>query len=379
MKSNETKPRIPARDPNYRDAKEKQLSLWAKESSGFSKAPSKRNQSFYVASAGPRPSPVFDTYWRFAAERQAVFFRKLAGETAPLSADLILRRFKFTNAYRASDRVSQYLIQQVIYAGPQSEEELFFRILLFKTFNKIETWEALEHAVGPIRFATFDLDRYAAVLDQAMARGEAIYSGAYIMASGKRAFGHARKHRNHLHLLSLMMEDRLPKQIASADSMKRGFEMLRSYPTIGDFLAYQYVTDLNYSPLTTFSESEFVMPGPGALDGIAKCFDDLGEYDEQGIIEWTTERQEEEFEKRGLEFKSLWGRPLQLIDCQNLFCEISKYARVAHPEVEDPRGRTRIKQLYRSSHRPMPVWYPPKWGINDAIPRDLRAEVVPAE
>jgi hypothetical protein len=34
------------------------------------------------------------------------------------------------------------------------------------------------------------------------------------------------------------------------------------------------ITDLNYSGLTDFSEMEFVMPDPGAKDGIRKCFRD---------------------------------------------------------------------------------------------------------
>ena len=76
------------------------------------------------------------------------------------------------------------------------------------------------------------------------------------------------------------------------------------------------------------------MPGPGARDGIHKCFDDLGGLSETDIIRLVTDRQEYEFEQLGLEFRSLWGRPLQLIDCQNLFCEVSKYARVVHPDVE---------------------------------------------
>ena len=46
-----------------------------------------------------------------------------------------------------------------------------------------------------------------------------------------------------------------------------------------------------------------------------------------------------------LQFSKLGGkRSLQLIDFQNLFCEIGKYARVAHPEFAGASGRTRIKQ-----------------------------------
>jgi hypothetical protein len=133
-----------------------------------------------------RPSKVFDTYWRFAAERQEIFFRRIAGAPPPWTADPILREFKFTNAYRASDRVSQYLIKRVIYAGDQNPDELIFRILVFKMFNKIETWELLEESLGGISLAAYDFDRYDAVLTNAMAAGVRIYSAAYIMPSGGR-------------------------------------------------------------------------------------------------------------------------------------------------------------------------------------------------
>src|SRR5258707_9985183 len=43
------------------------------------------------------------------------------------------------------------------------------------------------------------------------------------------------------------------------------------------------------------------------------------------------------------------SRRLQLIDCQNLFCEVDKYARVAHPNIAGRTGRTRIKQKFRMS------------------------------
>jgi hypothetical protein len=45
--------------------------------------------------------------------------------------------------YPAADRVSQYVIREVIYAGVQDPEEVVFRVLLFKFFNRVETWELL--------------------------------------------------------------------------------------------------------------------------------------------------------------------------------------------------------------------------------------------
>jgi hypothetical protein len=316
-----------------------------------------------------KPTVVFDTYWRFAFERQRIFFCRRVGAPYPWTQDPVLARFKFTNAYRVLDRVSQYLVRNVIYREdlPTSAEEVVFRILLFKFFNKIETWEALEATFGPISLEAFDVGAYGEVLSRRMAADKRIYSAAYIMPPGRSAFGHASKHRNHLELLRKMMDDRLGERLGESRRMQQGFELLRSYPTIGDFLAYQFITDINYSEVTDFSEMEFVVPGPGARDGIRKCFADRGGLTESELIRLLADNQEQHFESRGLSFQSLWGRRLQLIDCQNLFCEVDKYARVAHPEIAGLTGRTRIKQSYVPLPPPPQVWLPPKWGLNTRV------------
>ena len=314
-----------------------------------------------------RPTIVYDTYWRFAAERQAIFFRRLQGLPPPWTSDPVLAEYKFTNAYRASDRVSQYLIREVVYRGDQAPEEIFFRTILFKLFNKIETWELLSRSLGQITYRDFELKAYDRVLSGAMSRKDRIYSAAYIMPSGSTTLGTTRKHRAHLKLLQRMMDDEVPLRIAAAPRMLDAFKILRSYPMMGDFLSYQYVTDLNYSDLTKFSEMEFVVPGPGAKAGMSKCFESLGGLSEADIIRVVTERQDREFGRLGLNFQSLWGRPLQLIDCQNLFCEVDKYSRVRHPEVSGGSQRTRIKQRFRADSRVINYFYPPKWGINRAV------------
>jgi len=187
------------------------------------------------------------------------------------------------------------------------------------------------------------------------------------MASGKSSFGYERKFQNHLRLVEMMMEERLSERIANSMNMEDAYFALKEFPTIGKFLAYQFAIDINYSEITSFSEMDFVMPGPGALDGIRKCFYDIGDYTVQDVIRYVTDNQEREFDRLGLTFKSLWGRPLQLIDCQNLFCEVDKYARIAHPDFAGISGRTRIKQIYRPKSDPIHYWYPPKWGLNKKI------------
>jgi alpha-glutamyl/putrescinyl thymine pyrophosphorylase clade 1 len=311
------------------------------------------------------PTRVFQTYWKFAAERQRIFLRRIRGEPQPWTQDPILGTYKFTNAYRASDRVSQYLVRNVIYSGTQTNKEVSFRTLLFKFFNRIDTWELLQSGVQQICWEGYSYERYDTLISAALDGGHRIYSAAYIMPSGGGTF--QRKHRMHLRLLEKMMNEELPERITSCKTMHDAFLLLRSYPTIGDFLAYQYVTDLNYSEMLNFSENEFTVAGPGARDGIRKCFSDVGGMSDAEVIRLIAQAQFECFKIEGIRFPSLWGRPLQLIDCQNLFCEVDKYSRVAHPELTGRSGRTRIKQQFRPLQQRLSLWYPPKWEINTKL------------
>jgi hypothetical protein len=312
-------------------------------------------------------TPVFDTYWRFAAERQRIFMRRCAGEAPPWTNDNIIGAHRFTNVYRASDRVSQYLISHVIYEGSQTVDEVFFRTLLFKIFNRIDTWEYLCEHVGTPSSARFSVDEYAKHLDVAMNEKRKLYSAAYIMPSP--AFGNPRKHRNHLELLAKMLSEGLPSKIAKAKSLKQVFELLVAQPSFGDFLAFQFAIDLNYSEIVDFSEMDFVVAGPGARDGISKCFSETDGLTEAEIIEVVANVADSEFARLKLPFQKLVGtRALQLIDCQNIFCELSKYARVKHPEVAGLSGRTRIKQKYTADPTPLSQRYPDKWKLSVGVP-----------
>lgn len=307
-----------------------------------------------------------DTYWRFAAERQATYLRRLTSAEGPWTDDPIIREYRFTNPYRAADRVSQYLIREVQYGAGRSQDpaEVFFRTMLFKIYNVVATWELLEQEFGPLELASFEWGRAEAVLDAAFAAKQTLYSAAYIMPDVPK-FGAGRKHGNHLRLLYTMITTGLPAQLRSAPTLKRVYELLLAQPGFGPFLAFQYTIDLNYSTLVNHDEASFVVCGPGALDGISKCFSDIGRRKPEDVVMLVTQHQEYEFTRLGLNFPGLFGRRLQPIDCQNLFCEISKYARIAHPELEGVAKRSRIKQKYAKERgEPMPApFFPPKWGI----------------
>lgn len=256
-----------------------------------------------------RKTTAYEYYWKFATERQNIFFNRVNNfKERYLTDDKILQEYKFTNAYRASDRVSQFLIKNVIYKnGNYSDKDILFRILLFKLFNKIETWKYLESQLKDIRYESFIYNLYNQLLDDYMRKGNIVYSNAYMMPSATK-FGQERKHANHLLLLEYMMKDNLLEKVVDCTSLEELYLLLLSYPSFGKFLAFQYAIDINYSNLTNFSENDFIVAGPGAIDGISKCFSNYQEFSMEYIIEYVTEKQEEEIEKYNLNFKSLWGQ-----------------------------------------------------------------------
>lgn len=317
-----------------------------------------------------RRDDLFRAYWSFAAKRQHAFLARARGAPAPWTDDPVIERFKFTNAYRASDRVSQFLIRDVIYRDGFSTDDTLLRIVLFRLFSRTSTWRDLERQLGPITRATISTRRLPRALERMQARGP-IYTSAFILCAND-AYGHKRKSMNHVALARAMFRRRgLPLSIARAGTLGDVYQALLRYPLIGPFMAYQLAIDVNYSELVDFDEDDFTVAGPGAERGIKKVFPAASRREMTAIIHWMTANQESEAASVGVGLPTLFGRRLRAIDCQNLFCELDKYARVAFPELKS--NRSRIKATFVPSSEPLPLFYPPKWGINERAAAYRRA------
>ena len=293
--------------------------------------------------------------------------RRLRGDEAPWSDDPILQEFKFCNVFRASDRVSQFLIRDVAYDSWEcTPEDRLFQIVAFRTFSKIATWQHLCDVLG--HQPTLDdlaSGRFLAALEVVRELLGGLYTGAFILCAND-AYGQGLKHRNHVALFRHMfLDDGLGKRILDAESLSEVYELLHGFPLMGDFMSYQVAVDLNYSALLQFDEDDFTQPGPGAIRGIKKCFQSTGDYTPSEVVQWMVDRQELEFDRLGLPFDGLFGRRLHAIDCQGLFCETDKYCRVALPELQS--ARKRIKARFAPRADPIPYYFPPKWGLNDEL------------
>ena len=306
---------------------------------------------------------IFRYYFYFIQERMNIFWRKYENQMH-LTDDPILQEYKFTNVYRACDRVSQYLIKDIIYNDLEkySPEDVLLRILVFKVFNKIETWEYLSQ-INEITIYSFNVEELSKELAKRQ-KDCPIFSNAYMMAGSHALYrGVSAKHQVWLQ----MIEDEFIKghglkQVLKATSMAEVYSQLMNYPLIGNFLAYQYTIDFNYSPYLNFDENSFVKAGIGAVRGIKKCFKSYGESFEDAIL-YTHEHFEELIKKYGYtEFQPLPGRKPKLIDLQNCFCETDKYLRAKMPELKV--GNVRIKQHYKPTEGRIKFVFPYKWGVS---------------
>jgi hypothetical protein len=317
----------------------------------------------------PQPRPdAYELYWYFAAERQAIFQRRVAGLPSPWSTDSIFLTYKFCNVYRAADRVSQYMIRSVAcnpLAG--SLDDRLFQIVAFRFFSKIETWETLKQILGHWpTISDLESGKFTTALEETKRLNGTLYTGAFILCAND-AFGHSEKHLNHVALFKRMfVEDSLAVCLRTAKGLRDIYEVLHQYPLMGDFMSYQIAIDLNYSPQINFSENDFCQVGPGAVRGIKKAFIDLGDYTPNEIVFRMVECQDQEFKRLNLKFDGLWGRSLHAIDCQGLFCELDKYCRVAVPELQSQRQR--IKTKFSPARESLSLFFPPKWGINGKVP-----------
>lgn len=319
-------------------------------------------------------------YFYWMKVRMDIFWERFEGK--PISTDdNIFKEFKFTNVYRCLDRVSQYLIRSVIYndrglSNDYDTEDIFWRILLFKHFNRIETWKMLEDEFGDI---TLDIkfNDIIKFLNEKQAQGGLIYSNAYLLTApivrhdsfvkryGIR--GDSSKQEIYLNVFrKSIFENGYLYTLLRSQSLEELVMGLQKIDTIAAFLSMQYALDFNYSPLFNFDENDFNLPGKGAVRGMLRCFDmkKNNPKTQLEILRWLQLNFDElvNLYLGDNNIRFLPGRKPSLADLQNCFCETDKYMRGLGIKVDGVKG-TRIKQKFIPSNKNIDYFFPPKWGI----------------
>lgn len=216
-----------------------------------------------------------DAFFAFARERHSIYERRLRGEPGPWTRDAILRDFKFTNVYRELDRTTVWFRENI--RNPlNNDDRVLLATVAFRWFNRIETGAILKGDL-PNGTKTTDLFRkwdvgYAETRIRNHVPNGPWVSAAYIIKTPDGMD----KLSGCLYLIEEFRKNHEAKVLAYCKSkgatLEGTWNLLRECPFLGDFMAYEVVTDLRWTHLLSNAPdiNRWANPGPGACRGFSR-------------------------------------------------------------------------------------------------------------
>lgn len=230
-------------------------------------------------------------FFAFARERHAIYLRRRASLPAPWTQDPILQKYSFTNVFRQLDKTTQWYTEHV--RTSVDLDHMLLATVVYRWFNRIRTGEAIferdDIKGGWTAWQQLVTGNGVAQMGEAIRLwcGDGPYvTGAYII---KTPDGYS-KLDGVLHCIDMFtdqvhefLDQRLNQEslgrLLVANHSEVGFSLesvwrwLRQFPFLGDFMAYEIVTDLRWSVIQNASDiMTWANPGPGATRGIGRVF-----------------------------------------------------------------------------------------------------------
>lgn len=275
-------------------------------------------------------------FWWWVNERQRIWVRRRVEDLPPpWTENGVLQDYHFCNVHRELDAATQYALREILRSP--DEADVLFNTVWYRFLNRPDSFEQQ----GGFTPATeWDADRAVARLNGQ----ESVFSPAYRVTSHDWAGADSKVENICYGIIRDELQtnlDAYTAEVFGADSLKGAHSALTRLPGVGDFLAYEIVTDLCYRHLP-FSEDDWVNVGPGAATGLEWIFgrSDLDalrwlQTDQDRWIQnypWPTR---DRLDEAGVE-----GTPkthLTLRDLEHAACEWRKYRQILENEATKRR------------------------------------------
>lgn len=271
----------------------------------------------------------------FMTERHRIYLARAAGEPGPWTEDEILRTYRFTNVYRELDRVTVWIRENVREPFANSEH-LWFMLAIARYVNWPETLAELIETRGAWPEKDFwSAKRFTEVLAARAARGEKVYTGAYVIraeSDRSKEWYSWSKHRYIAEIiLGRLWEDRTfwGLSLSIGLSLHQVWDLFQEprYVGWGPFMAYEVVTDLRWTRYLRGAPDvlSWANAGPGALRGLNRLLGQrlshpLRPADAAGMMREILGGLDEGW-------PGAWPR-LEMRDVEHSLCEFDKYERV---------------------------------------------------
>ena len=251
-----------------------------------------------------------DLYFYWIHERETIRLNKeVERNPQPWTDDPILQKFKFCQVFREEDRTTRW-------------------------FNFIETGRTLiRHNLH------IEWDRKKAI--EEITKQDKWVTGAYIVKTPNRMD----KVTGVAECISHMWSDRekLVERILTTKSLEKSWEILRDYPYMGPFMAYEVITDLRHTYLLQDAEDilTWANAGPGAMRGLNRLAGRDLDFCRR-THPWNDEmRNLWEISRERLNPNLIDLNRFEMREIEGGLCEFDKYSRILNEE-----GRTRSVYKY---------------------------------
>lgn len=297
----------------------------------------------------PHPRPTAETCASMSAllyfvwEREAIRLARAAEfPRERWTADPIFARYKFTNIRRRDDRVSRWIIREMIEPAVDcGDEQLWFTLLVARLINWPPSLEALlGGGVLPVAPGDFSRRRFVEVLEARKAAGAKVYSGAYMLYPTKMDPGGCKSEAVARYIIGAAVERAadIAEAVFPASGVTSVEGIVRELSLcfgVSSFMAGQVAADLTYTGMTFSDVYTWAPIGPGSAQGLNALLE------RSKFAGWAqADFNRELIAIKGRIESELGIRGLTLHDVQNVMCEYSKYVRAL-------RGEGKPKTLYK--------------------------------
>ena len=287
-----------------------------------------------------------DRYCYWQTERESIRIKKESAVLSPpWTDDPILQEFKFCQVFREDDRTTRWF-RTHIREPMRNEEDVLMATIIFRWFNLIETGRTLiDHDLlrkWNGKKAIYEITKQPKWI-----------TGAYIIKTpnGMDKVTGVAECVSHIWTARESILSRLHENLAKGESsLEATWLILRDYPYMGPFMAYEVVTDLRHTYLLENANDimTWANAGPGAMRGLNRLTGRPLDYSRKSHP-WCKEMQDLFKQVKKILAPSIIfrnGANYEMREIEGGLCEFDKYSRIY-------KGEGRTRSVYKHNNLPI--------------------------
>jgi hypothetical protein len=261
--------------------------------------------------------------WGWIKEREQIHIRKDRGDAPPWTEDPILVTYRFCNVRREDDRVTAWIRENI--RGPFAGHPMLWLMLCIgRQINWPDTLaELIAYRAWPLD-DDFDPAQITGVLNDRKARGDKVYTGAYMISAPSTKGADKQVYIAETVIGALWHRRATFSRWGKFATLQRTHERISVSNGWGPFMAYQAVVDMRFTGLLDQADDvqTWAAAGPGTIRGLNRLY---GRPVDHALSQGQALSEMRSIYKT---VQAETGVPMDFSDVPNALCETDKYLRV---------------------------------------------------